>query len=259
MAHGLLEELFSLNGKVAFITGGYRGIGLTIAETYAAAGANVVLAARNLAGCQAAAARIAKTFGGKAAGKRLDVGDSKQVDSVVAETAAEFGAIDILVNCAGISGKSKPVLEMSNQELDEVMNVDFRGAFLVSRAVGRLMAARKSGRIINMGSVLAKVATRNLLGYCASKAALIQLTKVMALELMRDNVQVNALCPGYFSTDINREFLASEAGQQMIRKMIPIHRAGKLCELRSISLYLATCPPFATGGEFYVDGGQTAV
>ena len=259
MTHDLLEELFSLDGKVAFITGGYRGIGLTMAETYAAAGAEVVLAARNLASCHEAAGWIAKTYHVKAAGKRLDVGDSGLVDSVVQETAAEFGAIDILVNCAGIAGGTKPVLQMSDRELDEVMNVDFRGAFLVSRAAGRIMARRKSGRIINVASVLAKAAARNMLGYCASKAALLQLTKVMALELMRDNVQVNALCPGYFSTDLNRDFLASEAGQKMIRKMIPMDRAGRLDELRSISLLLAACPPYMTGGEFYVDGGHTLV
>jgi NAD(P)-dependent dehydrogenase (short-subunit alcohol dehydrogenase family) len=259
MAHPIFDKLFALDGKVAFITGGYRGIGLTMAETYAAAGASVVLAARNLAGCQSAAERIAETYGVKAAGKALDVHDSKLVDEVVNEVAAEFGTIDILVNCAGISGSEKPVLKMTDADLDEVMNVDFRGTFLVSRAAGQVMARQKSGKIINVASILGKIATRNLLGYCASKAAVIQLTKVMALELMRDNVQVNALCPGYILTDINRDFFASEIGQKMVKKMIPINRLGELCELQSISLCLATCPPFMTGGEFYIDGGHTLV
>jgi NAD(P)-dependent dehydrogenase (short-subunit alcohol dehydrogenase family) len=258
MSHALLEKLFSLDGKVAFITGGYRGIGLTIAETYAAVGCNVVLAARNLAGCEAAAEKIAKTYGVKAVGRKLDVQDSKLVDSVVKEAAAEFGAIDILVNCAGIPGSLKPVLEMTDEDLDEVMNVDFRGTFFVARAAGRIMAQQQSGRIINVASMLGKLAVRNMLGYCASKAAVIQLTKVMALELMRDNVQVNALCPGYILTDINRNFLASEAGQKFIKR-IPINRVGELCELQSLALYLATCPPFMTGGEFCIDGGQMLV
>jgi len=148
---------------------------------------------------------------------------------------------------------------MTDADLDEVMNVDFRGTFLVSRAAGQVMARQKSGKIINVASILGKIATRNLLGYCASKAAVIQLTKVMALELMRDNVQVNALCPGYILTDINRDFFASEIGQKMVKKMIPINRLGELCELQSISLCLATCPPFMTGGEFYIDGGHTLV
>jgi len=259
MPHALFEKLFSLDGKVAFITGGYRGIGLMMAETYAAAGCSVVLAARNLSGCEAAAREIAKTHGMKAVGKRLDVQDSKLVDQVVKEAVAEFGAIDVLVNCAGIAGSERPVLEMTDEDLDSVMNIDFRGAFLVSRAVGRVMAQQKSGKIINVASILGKVAARNLLGYCASKAAVIQLTKVMALELMRDNVQVNALCPGYISTDINRDFFASEAGQRFIRKMIPMNRVGEVDELQSISLYLATCPAFMTGGEFYIDGGHTLI
>ncbi len=259
MAHPILDKLFALDGKVALVTGGYKGIGLTIAETYAAAGASVVLAARNLAGCLAAAEEITKKHGVKTAGKALDVRDSKLVDRVVKEMAAEFGTIDILVNCAGISGSEKPVLEMTDADLDEVMNVDFRGTFLVSRAAGRIMARQKSGKIINVASILGKIATRNLLGYCAGKAAVIQLTKVMALELMRDNVQVNALCPGYILTDINKDFFGSEAGQKMVRKMIPIKRVGELCELQSIALYLATCPPFMTGGEFYIDGGHTLV
>ncbi len=259
MAHALLDKLFSLDGKVVLITGGYRGIGLTLAETYAAAGANVALAARNLAGCQAAAEKIAKTYGVKAIGKKIDVHDSKVVDAVVKEVAGEFGKIDVVVNCAGIPGSEKPVLKMTDEDLDDVMNVDFRGTFLVCRAAGQLMSQQKGGKIINVASILGKIAARNMLGYCASKAAVIQLTRVMALELMRDNVQVNALCPGYILTDFNQEFFASEAGQKMVKKMIPINRVGQLCELQSIALYLATCPPFMTGGEFYIDGGHTIV
>jgi NAD(P)-dependent dehydrogenase (short-subunit alcohol dehydrogenase family) len=259
MAHALLDKLFSLDGKVVLITGGYRGIGLTLAETYAAAGANVALAARNVTGCQVVAERIAKTYGVKAIGKKIDVHDSKVVDAVVKEIAGEFGKIDIVVNCAGIPGSEKPILKMTDEDLDDVMNVDFRGTFLVCRAAGQLMSLQKSGKIINVASILGKIAARNMLGYCASKAAVIQLTKVMALELMRDNVQVNALCPGYILTDFNQEFFASEAGQKMVKKMIPINRVGQLCELQSIALYLATCPPFMTGGEFYIDGGHTIV
>jgi NAD(P)-dependent dehydrogenase (short-subunit alcohol dehydrogenase family) len=255
----LLQELFSLEGRVALITGGYRGIGLTFADTYAGAGANVVIAARNLAGCQGMAASIANAHGVRAGAKALDVRDSRSVDRAVAETVQEFGKIDILVNCAGIPGPEKPALEMTDEELDEIMNVDFRGTFLVSRAVARHMVKQKSGRIVNVSSILGKIATRNLLGYCSSKAAVIQLTRVMALELMRENIQVNALCPGYFKTEFNEKFFASEAGEKMIRKMIPLQRAGSLNELQSAALYLATCPPFLTGTELYVDGGHTIV
>ncbi|MHC1724825.1 MAG: SDR family NAD(P)-dependent oxidoreductase [Syntrophobacteraceae bacterium] len=259
MAMELLESLFSLKGKVALITGGYRGIGRMIAETYAEAGANVVLAARNKRGCRTAAEEIAGRFGAKAVGKAMDVRDTEMVVDVVQEVIEEFGQIDILVNAAGVPGSEKPVLEMTDEDIDHVIGIDFRGTFLTSREVAREMVKRKSGKIINIASIMAKICTRNLAGYCAGKAAVVQLTRVMALELVRDNIQVNALCPGYFLTDFNRDFFQSETGQKLIKKMIPINRVGEVEELKSTALYLATCPPFLTGIELYIDGGHTLV
>ena len=259
MASELFEKLFSLRGKTALITGGYRGIGLTIAQTYAEAGADVVIAARNLSGCRMQADLIRESYGVSALGKSMDVRDSKSVDKVIQEIADEFGRIDILVNSAGIPGSEKPVLKMTDEDMDEVMSVDFRGTFLVSRAAAQIMVKQKGGRIINVASILGKISARNMAGYCASKAAVIQLTRVMALELMRDNIQVNALCPGYFKTDFNSDFFESDAGKGMIKKMIPMNRVGQLNELKSSALYLATCPPFMTGTEIYIDGGHTIV
>jgi NAD(P)-dependent dehydrogenase (short-subunit alcohol dehydrogenase family) len=189
----------------------------------------------------------------------MDVHRADEVNRVVQEVIDELGKIDILVNSAGISGSQKPVLKMTDEDMDDIMTVDFRGIFLASRAVGQHMAKNKSGKIINISSILGKLAARNMSGYCASKAAVIQLTKVMALELMRDNVQVNALCPGYFLTEFNRGFFDSDAGKNLIQKMIPINRVGHLEELRSTALYLATCPAFLTGAEIYMDGGHTIV
>lgn len=257
MGQDIFKRLFSLEGKTAVITGGYKGIGLAIAETFAEAGANIALAARNLAGCQTTAEKINSVHGVKAIGMAMDVNDSKKVDAVVQAVVAEFGRIDILVNSAGISGNEKPVLKMTDEELDDVMNVDFRGTFLTSRAAARIMIKQQSGRIINISSILGKIAARNMAGYCASKAAVIQLTRVMALELMQDNIQVNVLCPGYFLTDFNKDFFESEKGIRFVKKMIPLNRVGQLEELRSTALYLATCPPFMTGSEIYVDGGHT--
>ena len=127
MPKELLDKLFSMDGKVVFLTGGYRGIGLTFAETYAAAGASVVLAARNLRGCEAAADEIARTYGVKAMGIALDVREAKSVDCAVAHAIDGFGTIDVLVNCAAISGCEKPTIEMTDSDLDEIMNVDFQG------------------------------------------------------------------------------------------------------------------------------------
>lgn len=259
MGAGLLDRLFSLKGKTALISGGYKGIGRMFAETYAEAGADVAIVARNLEGCTQAASEISGRFGVKAIGLAMDIRKTEIVNRVVREVVDAFGRIDILVNNAGITGTEKPVLKMSDEDLDDVMNVDFRGAFVTSRAVAGYMVAQKSGRIINVSSILGKIAARNMTGYCTSKAAAIQLTRVMALELIRDNIQVNALCPGYFLTDFNREFFNSEAGKNLVKKMIPINRVGNLDELRSTALFLATCPSFLTGAEIYVDGGHTLV
>lgn len=218
MNAGLLEGLFSLKGKTAFITGGYKGIGKLFSETYAEAGADIAIVARNLERCEAEAKDIEGRYGVRAIGKSMDVHDSMGVDAVVDEIIDEFGKIDILVNCAGVSGSEKAVIETSDEEMDDVMNVDFRGTFLVSRTVAKEMVKRKSGKIINVSSILGKISARNMAGYCAGKAAVIQLTRVMALELMRDNIQVNVLCPGYFLTNFNKEFFESEVGKKMLKR-----------------------------------------
>lgn len=258
MGTDLFTRLFSLEGKTALISGGYKGIGRLLAETYAEAGADVAIVARNLDGCLQAARDISKKFGVKAIGRSMDVRNSEAVNQVVNDVLNEFEKIDILVNNAGVTGSEKPVLKMSDDDLDDVMNIDFRGVFVLSRAVAASMAKRKSGKIINVSSILGKIAARNMAAYCASKAAVIQLTKVMALELVRDNIQVNTLCPGYFLTDFNRNFFDSEFGKNFVKKMIPINRVGDPDELRSVALFMATCPSFLTGTEIYIDGGHTA-
>jgi NAD(P)-dependent dehydrogenase (short-subunit alcohol dehydrogenase family) len=257
MSKDFLERLFSLKGKTALITGGYRGIGLAFAEAYAEAGADVIITARNLAGCQTAAAELADKFCVRAAGKAMDVIDSAIVNKVVQEVVDEFGKIDILVNCAGIPGNQRPVIEMTDQDLDDVMNVDFRGTFLVSRAVAQFMIKRKSGKIINIASIAGKLAARSMAGYSASKAAVIMLTRTMALEMTRHNIQVNVLLPGYFLTPFNIDFFQTDAGKNLIKKMIPLNRVGDVEELKSTAIYLATCPAFLTGAEIIVDGGHT--
>jgi len=259
MGKEYLERLFSLEGKVALITGGYRGIGLAIAEGYAEAGASLAITARNLAGCRSAAESLQDAYAIKAVGKAMDVRDSKTVDRVIQETADEFGRLDIVVNCAGISGSEKHVIDMTDEEIDEVISVDFRGTFMVSRAAARIMVKQKSGHIINVSSVYARIAASNISGYCASKAGVVQLTRVMAIELRRDNIQVNAICPGYFLTDFNRDFFQSEPGKTLIKKMIPLNRLGQVDELKPLAIYLATCPPYMTGSEVYIDGGHTVV
>lgn len=258
MSEDLLERLFSLKGETALITGGYKGLGLMFSETYAEAGADVAIVARTLDKCQEVARDIESKYGVRAIGLSMDVHDTESVNGVVQQVVDELGKIDILVNCAGVAGSEKPVMKMTDEDLDDVMNVDFRGTFLACRAAAGEMIKQKRGKIINVASLLGKISARNMSGYCASKAAVIQLTRVLALELMRDNIQVNALCPGYFLTEFNRGFFESNAGKGLI-KMIPLHRVGDLEELRSSALFLATCPAFLTGTELYIDGGHSIV
>lgn len=257
MSDVMFQRLFSLKGKTALITGGYKGIGRMFADTYAEAGADVAIVARSLEGCQRAAMEIMQRYGVKTLAKSMDVCNADAVNRIVQEVIDEVGKIDILVNSAGISGSQKPVLKMTDDDIDEVMSVDFRGVFLTSRAVAKHMSGRRCGKIINISSILGRIGARNMSGYCVSKAAVIQLTKVMALELIRDNIQVNVLCPGYFLTEFNRDFFDSDAGKNFVKKMIPIGRVGDLEELRSTALYLATCPAFMSGSEIYIDGGHT--
>ena len=259
MSEDLLERLFSLKGETALITGGYKGLGLMFSETYAEAGADVAIVARTLDKCQEVARDIERKYGVRAIGLSMDVHDTESVNGVVQQVVDELGKIDILVNCAGVAGSEKPVMKMTDEDLDDVMNVDFRGTFLACRAAAGEMIKQKRGKIINVASLLGKISARNMSGYCASKAAVIQLTRVLALELMRDNVQVNVLCPGYILTEFNRGFFESNAGEGLIKKMIPLNRVGDLEELRSSALFLATCPAFLTGTELYIDGGQGIV
>ncbi len=256
MSSNLLNRLFSLEGKTILVTGGYSGIGRTFAETFAELGANLAIVARNKEKIRAAAAEIAEKYGAKVIAKAADVNDSAAVDELVQEVVAEFGQVDVLVNSAGIADSGKPMVQVSDEEFDRVMGVNLRGTFIVSRAVAREMIKRKSGRIINIASLAAKRAINNMSGYCTSKAAVVHLTRTMALELMRHNIQVNALCPGYFLTDMNREFFTSETGLKVIKNTMPMRRLGDLEELKSTAVYLATCPPFLTGVDLYIDGGH---
>ena len=253
----ICEDLFGLAGKTAMITGGYKGIGRAFAEIYAEAGADVVLVARNGDGCRVVAREISRQYGIRAMGMSMDVRNSDEVRGVVEKVVDEFGKVDILVNSAGIAGAQKPVSELTDTDIDDVVSIDFKGVYVTSREVVRHMIKRHRGRIISIASVFGQIVARNMAAYCSSKAAVIQLIKVMALELIHDNIQVNALCPGYFRTDLNSDFFDSEPGEKMIRKMIPINRLGNLEELRSTALYLASVPAFLTGAVLNVDGDHT--
>ncbi len=254
-----ISRMFDLNGKVALITGGYKGIGGVFSRVLSEAGADVVIAARNKDACKKTAEELRDKYNINATGRYVNVASKESVKELLSFIEEEFGKIDILVNAAGISGVEKPTVELTEEEFDRVFNVDFKGTLFCSQEAAKIMIKQKSGKIINVSSLGGKFAIPNLTSYSVSKAGVLQLTKAMALELARYNIQVNALCPGYFLTDMNRDFFESDRGKQYIKERIPIRRVGRLEELETTALYLATAPPFLTGTEIIIDGAQSII
>lgn len=249
-------SMFDLTGKVAIVTGGYHGIGRGIAEGLAEAGTHLVICARNYDRCVEACAEIEK-MGVKAVPIQCDIRKTEDVENLVTQTVQRMGKVNILVNNAAVGGSEKPILEMSDEDWDEVINIDLRGAFICSRAAAREMIKEGGGKIINVASIFGLITTPRMSAYCASKGGIIQLTKEMALEFVRYHIQVNVLCPGYFLTPMNRRLFESETGKKIIQKNIPMGRLGKCEELKGTAIYLASsASDFMTGSSIVVDGGQ---
>lgn len=248
-------QRFSVLGKSVLITGASSGFGAHFARVLASEGAKVGLAARRVDVLEEIAAEIRKA-GGTAATTRLDVSDSASVKQAVQAIVDAFGRIDVLVNNSGIS-IGKPLLEQSEDDFDAVIDVNLRGAFLVATEVARRMRADgKGGSIINIESILSFRQAGQIAPYAASKAALTQLTRSMALELARYKIRVNGIAPGYFATDINREFFDTEGGAAMIKRM-PSRRLGELEELAGPLLLLASdASSYMNGSTIVVDGGH---
>jgi 2-deoxy-D-gluconate 3-dehydrogenase len=249
-------EIFSLEGKKAFISGASRGLGREMALTLAEAGADVALAARTVVGLEETAKSIRKR-GRKALVCPMDISNIDAIEKAVDDAARTFGRIDILINNAGVAQGEKAVIEMTAETWDRVMRVNLRGHVLCTKAVGRHMIEKRYGKIVNISSAAGLVGVAYISGYCASKAGMIQFTKSLALEWARFNIQVNAICPGFFVTDLNREFLKTPRGQELINKM-PMRRTGDVREIRGLTLLLASdASSFMTGSVVTVDGGQT--
>jgi NAD(P)-dependent dehydrogenase (short-subunit alcohol dehydrogenase family) len=246
---------FSVAGKVALITGASSGFGRHFATVLAREGAKVGLAARRHDALDCVAREI-RSAGGVAATVKLDVADVATIAPAVAAIERELGRIDVLVNNSGTS-VVKPLLEHTEQDWDAVVDVNLKGAFFVASEVARRMRDDgRGGSIVNIESILSFRQTGHIPGYVASKAGLTQLTKTMALELARYNIRVNGIAPGYFSTDINRDFLASEAGAAMVKR-IPQRRAGNIEDLEGPLLLLACdASRYMTGTTLVVDGGH---
>ena len=246
---------FDLSGKAAIVTGASSGLGRHFATTLARAGARVALMARR-AERLAAACREIEGFDGRAVPIVLDVATGASIREAVAAAETELGPIAVLVNNAGIA-VTKPVLEVADEDWEQVMEVNLRGAWRMAQEVARHMVRLgHGGSIINIASITAFRVAGQLATYAASKAALVQLTNAMALELARHGIRVNALAPGYIETEMNRAFFASPAGQAMIKR-IPQRRLGRPEDLDGALLLLASdASAYMTGSTIVVDGGH---
>lgn len=246
---------FRLDGKVVLITGASSGFGQHFAPALARQGARVVVAARRRNPLLALEEQI-ESDGGKCLAVAMDVVDRESVKDAFDQAEAAFGCVDVVVNNAGV-GDSNALFDVSEAEWDKVIDTNLKGAFHVAQEGARRMVEhQRPGSIINIASVLGLRVASHLTAYCASKAGVVQLTKAMALELARQNVRVNAICPGYYLTDINRDFMTSEAGMKMIRR-VPMRRLGELNELLGPLFLLASdASSFMTGSILSVDGGH---
>ncbi|MDZ7277210.1 gluconate 5-dehydrogenase [Pantoea eucrina] len=250
-----MNPLFSLEGKRVLLTGSARGIGLLLARGLGEAGAEVIINATTQAGAEKGAALL-RERGLHARAKAFDVTQSAQVHQAVEEIEAEWGAIDILVNNAGIQ-RRRPFLEFPEQDWNEVIAVNQTAVFLMSQTVAKKMVTRQQGKIINIGSMQSELGRDTITPYAASKGAVTMLTRGMCVELARHNIQVNAIAPGYFVTEMTQALADDPAFTGWLTKRTPAARWGKPEELIGAAVFLASrASDFVNGHLLFVDGGM---
>lgn len=239
-----------LTGKTAIVTGSTRGIGRAVAQALAESGARVAVVGRD----REKASEVATAVGNGAMGFACDVTDTSQITTLIADVEKEFGGVDILVNNAGVT-RDNLVMRLKDEDWDVVMSANLRGAFAAIRAVSRGMMKKRSGRIINMASVVGLMGNKGQANYAASKAGLIALTKSVAKELGSRNILVNAIAPGFIETEMT-DAMTPEA-RAALNGLIPLERLGKTADIASMVVFLASDhAAYITGQVLVVDGGM---
>ncbi len=257
MSDTMLQELFSLDGRVALVTGASSGIGRELACGLARAGANVALGGRSVERLEATRASILGA-GGMAVAFPGDLGELDANQALAREVRAHFGRIDILINCAGMN-RREPATEVQPATYDAIMAVNLRAPFFLSQAVLPTMAAGGGGKIINIGSLTTAFGLGKLAVYGLTKSAIAQLTRTLAVEWAAHNVQVNCICPGWIETALNKALWEDAHTRAWILERVPAKRPGTPADLVGLALYLsAGASDFTTGQTFYVDGGFMA-
>ncbi len=252
--------MFNLKGMTAVITGASSGLGKQMALSFAKQGANVVLLARRIERLNDLKNEIEK-LGVKALAIKCDVTSTSEIDNAANVSEKEFGKIDILVNCAGAS-KDKGVLDMQDEEWDFTIATDLTSVFKVTRAFANIMKKYNFGRIINISSMYGIVGNSEIptIAYHSSKGGVVNFTRAAAAELAPYNITVNAICPGYFYTELTKEVLDTEKFQNFAKTHVPMKRYGKEGELNAGAIFLASKEAsYVTGVILPIDGGYTAV
>lgn len=253
--------MFSLKGQVAVVTGASSGLGRQMAEAFARQGAALAVLARRVERLEELKARLEKEYKVKVLPVKVDVTSSAEIVAAAKVVKKEFGKVDILLNCAG-SSKDKGVLEMADEEWDFTIATDLTSVFKMTREFGKLMAEKGYGRIINIASMYGLVGNTEIhtVAYHSSKGGVVNFTRAVAAELATKGVTCNAICPGYFETELTKPVLDTPRFQEFAKTHVPMERYGKPGELDAAAVFLASREAsYVTGLIMPVDGGYTAI